>query len=83
MRRRLALVLVVVAAAALAIAVVLVRPMADRPPGDDRQAESFSGLQPLADDLAWVYRTEPADLADPNVPLVIAVVGREAVRAGG
>lgn len=41
----------------------------------------FSGLQPLADDLTWVYETLSADAPEPDVPLVMAIVGKEA--AGG
>ena len=78
MRRRVALGLVIVIVAiGIAVAVVLVRPVLDRPPGDARQAEAFSGLQPLADDLTWVYEAVSADSPESDVPLVIALVGTE------
>lgn len=80
MRRRVALGLVIVGAAlGIAFAVVLVRPILDRPSGAEPGPEVFSGLQPLADDLAWIYRTESSQVPEPDVPLVFAVVGKESV----
>lgn len=82
MRRRVALGLVIVGAAlGIAFVVVLVRPILDRPSGGEPSPEGFSGLQPLAEDLAWVYETVSADVPEPGVPLVMAIVGKES--AGG
>lgn len=68
----LALAVVVLGAAAVA-GVLLGRAVPSGPPVDG------NALQPLADDLTWVYRPASQDISDPRLPLVIGVVGREEI----
>ena len=76
MRRPVALVIVVLLGAAVGIALLLLR---QAPFRADGAPETFTGLQPLADDLAWTYELRSNPLPDSPSPLVTAIVGREPV----
>jgi len=68
------------ASALVLVGAVVVGLIAARTWPTHRDFDAGNALQPLGDDVAWIYRPSTSEsIGDPTIPFVIGIVGRETI----